>query len=87
MTDNLLIKLNKGLGVIKPYMTKIFAIITAFITFIGTWVKKSEKKAKMHIRLIRLKNILEIISNIALIIASVIAVMYAIGEFIRRKDN
>ncbi len=87
MTDALLTKINKGLGVLKPYMTKIFAVVTAFVAFIGTSVKKSEKKAKMHIRLIRLKNILEIISNVALIIASIIAVICAIAEFLRRRDN
>ncbi len=87
MTDNLLIKLNKVSDLLKPYINKIFAVVTAFLAFAGAFFKKSEKKAKMHIRLIRLKNILEIISNVVLIIASIIAVMCAIGEFLRRKDN
>ncbi len=86
MTDNFLIKINNGLGFLRPYINKVFSALAVCFSFVGTAVRKSEKKAKMHIRLIRLKNILEIVSNVALIIASVIAVICAIVEFLRR-DN
>lgn len=87
MIDKYIELTKKGIRFIKPYSDKILGFLTAFVAVITASAKKSEKKAKMHIRFIKFKNILEIISNITLIVAGIIAILCAIFGYLRKKDN
>lgn len=87
MTDKYLEMTKKGIQFIKSYSGKILGFLTAFFAVISTSVKRSEKKAKKHIKFIKIKNTLEVISNVILIVAGVIAIIFTVFEFLKSKDN
>lgn len=50
-------------------------------------LKKSKKKAKRQLRIIRIKNFIELMTNLILIIAAVIGIVLAVLEVIRRDGE
>ncbi len=82
--NNIFLVLNKGFEFLTPFVKKLLGSAVAVAGAVGDSIRKSNKRAKMHIRLIRIKNILEFISSVALLIATIIALICTIGEFFKK---
>lgn len=71
----------------QPYVKKAGKYATDAAHMAKRTIKKTNKKAKRHLLIYRIKNTVEIVSNLILIIAAIIALLGALNEYFKNREN
>lgn len=70
----------------KPYVKEVGGYAADAAGFVGNKIRKNTKRAKRKMRILKIKNILDVVSNVVLIIAAVVALFVAVSEYLKSKE-
>lgn len=70
----------------RPYVKEVGGYASNAADYVDRKIKSNTRKAKRSMKIIKFKNYLEVISNVVLIIASLIALFVAIKEWIKSSE-
>lgn len=72
---------------VSPYIKDAGEYVTGAAKLTGKKLNNQKKKIKRHMRITKIKRILDFTTNAVLLAASVVALVLAVGELLKSKDN
>lgn len=71
---------------VSPYVKEAGSYASETFKSTGRKIRKKTRKTKMHIKLLKIKKVLDFASSVILLAATVLALLLAIGEYLSSKE-